>query len=124
MLKNYATQINDVALPFPKSWDETPKKIVANFESESGKRKQIVKRNSRLLISAEYTVSSRWLKKFKQFRDLNTLTVKIYEAETGTLATHEMSITEESFHYSLIENSKNARNTDGLWLLSFDLEEF
>lgn len=124
MLKNYPTLINGTAIPFPDSWEESPNKIVSNFESEAGGRKQIVIRGSRLKASGEWTVSSRWLKTFKEFRAANVLSVELYDAVTGARATHNMSIIEDSFTYALIPGSKIAGNTDGLYKLTFDMEEF
>ena len=37
---------------------------------------------------------------------------------------YTMEILDDSFSYNLIKNSKRMKNTEGLWRLSFDLEEF
>lgn len=124
MLTSYPIKINNTAIPFPDSWDETPKKVAHEFMMENGHRKKIEVRNSLLSISASFTVSSRWLKKFEIWRDMFTLTVSIYDAETSAYKDYTMEITDESFSYSLIKNSKRVGNTDGLWNLSFELEEF
>ena len=124
MLKNYPIKINNVAIPFPKEWSENPVKIVNNFETEAGGRKQIITRIGRLNASGTWTVSSRWLKKFLTWRKEPTLSVQIYDAETDAYITHTMSINEDSFQYDLIRDSKLCNNTNGLYELTFELEEF
>lgn len=124
MLSEYPIKINDVVIPFPDRWEETPHKIANNFETEAGGRVQLEVRNCRLSVSGEWTVSHRWLKKFMQYRDLNAITIRMYDAVTGDYKSHVMSITEDSFRYSLIDGSKRVKNTEGLWRVSFEAEEF
>lgn len=124
MLTSYPIKINSTSIPFPDSWKETPKKITNEFETEAGGRQVIVVRNNRLNIYASFTVSSRWLKKFEEWRDANTLTVSIFDAETTAYKNHTMSILDESFRYELIRYTEGMSNTNGLYKLSFELEEF
>lgn len=124
MLTSYPIKINNTAIPFPENWEENPKKISTEFATEAGGRKKIEIRNKRLSVSASFTVSSRWLKQFELWRDASTITVSIYDAETTAYKNYTMEILDESFSYNLIKNSKRMRNTEGLWRLSFDLEEF
>lgn len=124
MLSTYPILINNVAIPFPDRWEESPKKIVNNFETEAGGRNVLVVRNKRLTCSGEWTVTSRWLMKFKQYRTQNSLSVSVYDCEFEQYKTHTMSINEDSFNYSLIKDSQHVGNTNGLYKLSFDLEEF
>lgn len=124
MLKTYPVKINNEAIPFPDSWTENPKKITEQFETEDGHRKVLLIRSERLSASVSFTVSSRWLKKFKQWRDASTLTVQIYNAVTGSYSSKTMDIVPDSFEYQLVRHSEQMANTDGLWKLSFELEEF
>lgn len=124
MIKNYPIKINNESIPFPTRWEENPKRIANNFDTESGGRKQIILRYTRLAVSGEWKVSSRWLKKFLQYRNAATLTVQIYDAVTNGYVSHTMGIDEESFSYELIPESKLCGNTNGLYRLRFDLEEF
>ena len=124
MLTTYPIKFNNIPIPFPTSWDETPQRIANNFTTEAGTRKVLESRNKRLRINGEWTVTSRWLKKFQQYRDMSSITVQIYDAETSAYKSYTMSITDESFVYSLIKNSHRLNNTEGLYELSFELEEF
>lgn len=124
MLTSYPIKIDDTAIPFPDTWEETPMKVSNEFETESGYRQKIIVRNSRMRIAASFKVSSRWLKKFEAWRDAAILTVSVYDAQTGAYKNRTMEISDDSFSYSLIQNSKRLANTEGLWRLSFELEEF
>ena len=124
MLTSYPIKINNTAIPFPDSWEENPRKVSTEFMMENGGRKKIGIRNKLMSISAAFTVSSRWLKKFEEWRDASTLTVSIYDALTSAYVNYTMEITDDSFSYSLIKDSKRMANTEGLWRLSFELEEF
>ena len=124
MLTLYPIKINNESIPFPNDWNENPIKIVNGFEMEDGGRQEIVVRTGRLKVSASFTVTSKWLKKFQAWRDANFLTVSIYDAQTNGYVNHTMDIVADSFSYELIRKSERAANTNGLYRLSFDLEEF
>lgn len=124
MLTSYPIKINNTPIPFPDSWQENPIKTSREFETEDGHRIKTVKRVTRLSISASFTVSSRWLKKFKQWRKEPTLSVYVYDPDNNGYQAYIMDIADDSFSYSLIKGSERASNTNGLYKLSFDLEEF
>lgn len=124
MLRSYPIKFNNVAIPFPKTWNENPQKITNTFDMENGGLNKIVVRTERKAVNASFVVSSRWLKKFKDYRAMNSITVDCYDASTNAYKSHTMFIVDESFNYDLIPNSDRVRNTNGLWTLSFDLEEF
>lgn len=124
MLTSYPIKINDTAIPFPDSWEETPKKLASEYETEDGHRIKNVIRVSRHSISASFTVSSSWLKKFMLWRASNSVTVKVYDPSNNGYQSHTMDIADDSFTYELIKGSKRLRNTNGLYRLSFTLEEF
>lgn len=124
MLKNYPIKINDTAIPFPKTWSEDRTRIASNFQTESGKRKSILVRNARKTWSGSWVVTSSWLKRFEDYRTENTLTLKVYDASTDAYKSHTVSISDESFRFELIEGSEMVGRTNGLYNVSFELEEF
>jgi hypothetical protein len=124
MLSSYPITINNEVIPYPDTWEETPKKITNTFQTEAGGVQKIVTRGSRLCVTCSFTVTSRWLKKFMGFRDANSITVSIYDPNTEAMATHTMFIEDESFRYERIKESRYAANTNGLYKLSFDMEAF
>ena len=112
MLTSYPIKINNTPIPFPDSWSENPIKISSEFETEDGHRIKTVKRVTRLSISASFTVSSRWLKKFKQWRKESTLSVYVYDPDNNGYQAYIMEISDDSFSYSLIKGSERASNTN------------
>lgn len=124
MLKTYPVKINNEAIPFPDSWSEHPLRVAEQFETEDGHRKVLTIRSERLSASVSYTVSTRWLKKFKEWKNSSTLSVQIYDAVSGAYSTKTMDISPDSFQYDLVRNTERMVNTEGLWKLSFELEEF
>lgn len=124
MLTSYPTTFDNEIIPFPDNWAEKPQKIVNQFETEAGGLKNIVVRNQRLSVDASFTVTSRWLKKFKGYRAQNEISVGIYDAETGSTVSHSMFIVGDSFSYELVHDSRYAQNTNGVYKLSFTIEEF
>lgn len=124
MLKDYPIKINDTAIPFPRSWSENRTRIANEFQTESGKRKVILVRNARKSWSGSWVVSSTWLKIFEEYRAENTLSLKVYDAVTGGYKNHTVNITDDSFRFDLIEGSKSVGRTNGLYTVSFDMEEF
>lgn len=124
MLNSYPFKINNIAIPYPDSWNENPKKLANTFETEAGTMKKVIVRTSKLSISASFTVTSFWLKKFQQFRDMDVITLTKFNAQTGAYSDHTVCIDDESFEYDLIPASRFANNTNGLYKLSFNLEEY
>lgn len=124
MLATYPIKINSTAIPFPTGWSVAPKRLANNYETEAGTRQVVVLRNARTTFSGSWTVSSRWLKKFLEFRALESFTLSVYDASTNAYADYTVSITDDSFSYDLIEGSKRVKNTEGLYRVSFDMEEF
>ena len=124
MLTSYPTMFNSTQIPKPDSWEETVEKVVNNFQTESGHRATIVVRSHRLKASGTWTVSSKWLKTFQEFLILNSFTMKLYTAIDQARDDYTVSIQEDSFRYELIKGSERVAGTDGLYRLSFDIEEF
>ena len=124
MLKDYPIKINNEAIPFPTSWEENPKRILNAFETEAGGIKHINIRTTRMSFTGEWKVSSRMLRRFKQYRELPSFTLSVYDAQHGTYGDYTVSIDPDSFVYSVIPASKLAENTNGLYVLSFSMEEF
>lgn len=124
MLTSYPIKINNTVIPFPDSWQVNPIKTSSEFETEDARRIKVVRRTTRMSVSASFTVTSRWLKKFDTWRRSDSLSVRFYDPFMGNYNEFTMDIEDNSFNYSLINGSKRVKNTDGLYTLSFNLEEF
>lgn len=123
MLKDYPYKINTHVIPYPDSWRENPQKLANSFTTEDGRLQRILIRNSKMVIDASFTVTSFWLKKFMEYRDAPSITVAAYNAAIDDYEYYICIIDDESFTYDLIPESRYAQNTNGLYKLSFTLEE-
>lgn len=119
----YPIFMNNQTIPFPDSWEENPRKISNTFETEAGTIQKIITRSSRMGISASFTVTDRWLKKFLALRAMSVFEVKVFDATLSGYATRNMFIDDDSFQYSLVTAARYETGTTGLYKLSFNLEE-
>lgn len=124
MLRNKPFSINTTIIPFPDSWSVNPKRVANNFTTEAGTRQAVVVRDSMPTFSGSWTVSSKWLKNFMDWRDEDSLTLSVYDVQTSAFKSYTVSITDDSFQYELIHGSENVRNSEGLYRVSFDMEVF
>lgn len=123
MLKDYPYKINGTVIPYPDSWRQNPQKLANDFQTEDGRTQRIIIRDSKLTIDASFTVTSFWLKKFLQYRESDAVVVSAYDPVTDAYATYTCFIEDDSFSYDMIPASRYAQNTNGLYKLSFTLQE-
>lgn len=122
MLSDYPVKINNVELFPANKWDEDSE-VVENVQtSEAGTDITTVARYDKLAVSAEYRCHSPWLGKFKAWSKADTLTVQIYDPVTDKYMSRTMRM--RNFKTSLIEFSEKVKDTQGIWNVSFTLEEF
>jgi hypothetical protein len=63
-----------------------------------------------------------WAAKLAAFRDKDSIAVKLYDLKTQGYKTRTMRI--RNFKTGPEKNSEKTRGTNGLYTVSFDLEEF
>ena len=122
MLNDYPVKINNVELFPANKWDEDSEVIEDVQTSEAGTDITTVTRYDKLTVSAEYRCRSQWLGKFKAWSKADTLTVQIYDPVTDKYLSRTMRM--RNFKSSLIEFSEKVKDTQGVWNVSFTLEEF
>ena len=91
-------------------------------ETEAGTDQVIVTRYDKLSVSASFQCSSTWAGKFKTYSKQDSITVSLYDIETHAYKNRSMRL--RSFKAVPAQNSERNRGTDGLWTVSFTLEEF
>ena len=115
-------KFNDEIIFEPESWEESSEVIESVNQTEAGTDQIAVTRYDKLSISCSFQCSSRWTKKFKEYSKQDSIAVSIYDHIDETYKTRTMRI--RSFKVSLVENSWKTKDTSGLWIVSFSLEEF
>ena len=122
MLKDYPTIINNIQLFSPDKWEETSEVVEETYQTEAGTDQASVTRYDKLTVDAQYRVNSEWLKKFKMWAKVDSLDVSIYDATANGYTNRVMRM--RDFKASPVEWSERMKDTDGIWNISFSLEEF
>ena len=122
MLSNFPIKFNNEKIFEPSSWEENSEVIENVTQTEAGTDQIVVTRYDKLLISCAFQCSHIWAKKFKTYSNLDEITVSMYDILTETYKNRMMRI--RDFKVSLIEDSWRTRGTNGLYNVSFSLEEF
>lgn len=113
---------NQTKIPFPKSWVENPQKLKNTFTTEAGTEIDLIVRQKRLSVSVSHTCLDDLLQTLFQFRDMNSFTLTRYDPLTKLATTSTVRMTD--FNYSLVEKSHSLSVTNGVWDVSYNLEEF
>lgn len=113
---------NQTEIPFPKTWVENPQKLKNTFTTEAGTEVDLIVRAKKLVVSASTTCLDDTLKTYFQFRDMNSFTLTKYDPLTKSSTTATVRMTD--FNYGLVEKSHNLTATNGVWQVSYNLEEF
>ncbi len=113
---------NETEIPFPHSWVENPEKLKNTFTTEAGTEIDLIIRARKLSVSFSTTCLDNELKTYLQFRDMNSFTLTKYNPLTKTSETATVRMTD--FNYSLVRKSHKLSVTNGIWEVSFNLEEF
>ncbi len=122
MLKDYPIYFDETELFTPESWEESYSVIESTNQTEAGTDQVIVTRYDKLSVSASFQCSSRWAAKFAEFRDKDSIVVKLYDLKTQNYKTRTMRI--RNFKTGPEKNSEKTKGTNGLYTVSFDLQEF
>lgn len=122
MLSEYPIYFDDFKLFTPESWEESYAVIENTNQTEAGTDQVIVTRYDKLSVSASFKCSSRWAAKFAEFRDKDSIQVKLYDLKTQDYKTRTMRM--RNFKTGPEKNSEKTRCTNGLYTVNFDLQEF
>ena len=122
MLKNYPIKFDGVAIFTPSSWEEESSVVENVNETEAGTDQIIVTRYDKLSVSASFQCSSAWAGRFKAYSKQSEITVSLYDIETHAYKNRSMRL--RSFKAAPVEHSEKNSGTDGLWTVSFTLQEF
>lgn len=122
MLKEFPVIINGTELFPSNKWEESSNVVENVYETEAGTDQVAVTRYDKLSISAQYRCHTKWMGIFKQWANSDGLTVKIYDAQANGYKSRTMRM--RGFKSMLIEFSEKVVDTNGVWDVSFSLEEF
>ena len=127
LLNTYPILINNEPVLSPHSWTENSNTVETVNQTEAGTDQIDVTRLDKLSISVTYAIAETsdgtgWAKKFKGFSKLNSLIVKRYDIlEAGY---EERTMRMRNFSANLVPKSDYLPAVNGVWEISFTLEEF
>ena len=122
MLIDYPVYFDETIIITPDKWDEERTVLENAFQSEAGTDIISVTRYGKLKVSASFSCSDRWAAIFTEFSEQDSILVKLFDVRKKGYAIHLMRI--RNYHQSIVPGSERTEGTNGLYSVSFDLEEF
>ena len=120
--KDYPIYFDDTKLFWPSKWQESYSVVETTSQTEAGTDQVMVTRYDKLTVSCEFQCSARWASTFTNFRDKDSIEVKLYDLKTQDYRTRTMRI--RNFKTGPEKNSEKLKSSNGLYSVSFDLYEF
>lgn len=120
--KDFPIYFDDTKLFWPSKWQESYSVIETTKQTEAGTDQVIVTRYDKLSVSCEFKCSAAWASTFTNFRDKDSIAVRLYDLKTCDYKTRTMRI--RNFKTAPEKNSEKLPSSNGLYTVSFDLYEF
>lgn len=121
---NYPIVLNNVEYQYFKTWNTSLKDTITTHETESGKQEDVIMRKGRRSISVTVKCLQPLLAGLLGLKELDEFEAQIYDPATDDYDTMDVRIGAGSMSYSLVEKSANLEAVNGVWQVSFTLEEF
>lgn len=122
MLKDYPILFGGEEIIRPSSWAESYSVVENVNETEAGTDQVVVVRHDKLAVSASFKCTSLWAGKLKRYSLADSVQVGLYDLGHDGYRARRMRI--RNFKASPAGRSHLNSGTNGLWEVSFDLEEF
>jgi hypothetical protein len=120
----YPIKLNNEVYPYLKTMDTGLNDYVTTHETEGGKQEDVTVRRGRKSIAISGVVLQPLLTRLLALEYLDEFTAEIYDPAIDDYATMLVRIGPGSMSYGLKEKSAKLRTTNGVWNVSFTLEEF
>lgn len=121
---NYPIVLNDVEYKYFKTWGIKRNDYVSTHETEAGTQEDVVTRKGRRSIPVSVTCLQPLLANLIGLADLDEFDAKIYNPATDDYDTIDVRIGAGSMSYNLKQGSADLSAVNGVWEVSFTLEEF
>lgn len=122
--KNYPIVLDNVEYQYFKVWNTTRNDYVTTHETEAGTQEDVVTRKGRLSISVSVTCLQPLLASLLSLADMDEFEAKIYNPATDDYDTIDVRIGAGSMSYNLKTGSADLSAVNGVYEVSFTLEEF
>lgn len=122
MLIEYPIKFDDTIVPSPDEWIEKSSAVERISTTEAGTDQIAVIRYDKLQIICAFSCTSRWTAEFKKISKKDSVDVNLYDIETAAYKCRQMRV--RDFKAKLVKESETTKGTNGLWKITFKLEEF
>lgn len=122
--ENYPIVLNNVEYLYFKTWNTKRNDVVTTHETEAGTQEDVITRKGRRSIGVSVTCLQPLVASLVALADLDEFEAEIYDPLTDDYDTMECRIGAGSMSYSLKERSADLSAVNGVWQVSFTLEEF
>lgn len=122
MLSQYPILFDGTAIPWPETWEEAADPVERVSQTEAGTDQIILVRPAKWTISASFQCSSLWARRFRSYALQDSVVLRVYDPVSGGYA--ERAVRIRGFASRLVRQSHKTAGTDGLYEISFDMEEF
>lgn len=122
--KNYPIVLNGTSYKYFKTWKIKRNDYVTTHTTEAGTQEDVINRKGRLSIGVTVTCLQPLLAGLLGLADLGEFEAKIYDAAIDGYATINVRIGTGSMSYGLKTHSADLEAVNGVWEVSFTLEEF
>lgn len=124
-LKNsYPIFLNNVEYEYFKTWNIKLNDYVTTHETEAGTQEDVISRKGRKSISVTVTCLQPLLSGLLSLAALDEFEAQIYDPLTDDYELLNVRIGKNSMSYSLKQKSADLDTVNGVWSVSFVLEEF
>ena len=121
---NYPIELNGTEYQYFKTWNIKRNDVVTTHETEAGTQEDVITRKGRRSIGVTVTCLQPLLAGLVALADLDEFEAKIYDVATDDYATITVRVGTNSMSYKLKPKSANLETVNGVWEVSFTLEEF
>ena len=121
---NYPVVLNGTTFQPFKTWSVVYNDSVVTHETEGGTQEDAINRKGRRTISVNTVCLEAVARQLVALETHDSFTAKFYELKTGGYVTINVRVAAGSMSASLKEKSANLDYCNGIWDVSFTLEEF
>lgn len=119
---SYPIKFNTTEIPFPNSYSESFQTVESVMQTEAGTDVTTVARYKKLKVSMSFVCLQATVQTLAGFETLDSFTFKRYNPKVGNY--EEKTVRMRKFKYNLKKGSEDLSSVNGVWQVSFELEEF
>jgi len=97
------------------------KKVKTEYETEAGTTQVSVTRASKITISGSWTLTGKWMQKFRNWEEADTVKVSVFFPSYSVMSDHECQLSIDSENHKKF--SREQLSVGGIYEISVTMEE-